>query len=174
MDYAEPIPCNLTKGEVEAFAQAIVDHMGLMPGHPMDEVVHKLGGTISFQDVWSLGDTSDGSIRIEPDGSFQIFLALHTGKERDRFTVAHELGHYFLHYYLPTQQGRTVAALKAKRAGSGRVEWEANWFAAGFLMPEKQFSAAYEELGRDVYLVASRFGVSQSAARIRVETLGLS
>ncbi|CAA7621744.1 conserved hypothetical protein [Magnetospirillum sp. LM-5] len=119
----------------------------------------------------SLGESSDGSIRIDDERSFEIFLPLHTSRERDRFTTAHELGHLFLHYLYPRKMGRKVKLMKARRAGSGLVEWEANWFAAAFLMPRQTFVRVHDECGGNLHELCEEFGVSLAAARIRAETV---
>ncbi|WP_051252091.1 ImmA/IrrE family metallo-endopeptidase [Rhizobium etli] len=173
MTYNQPIQCGLSKSAVDALAANVAKQVNYEPGDDLYPIVTRLGGRIVVNSLWEVSDATSGSIRIESDGSFTIALASHTGKERDRFTVAHELGHYVLHYLWPNQNGRKTGPIEAKRYGSGKVEWEANWFAAGFLMPEQEFRRAWEELGGVVPLLAERFGVSQDAARIRVETLGL-
>ena len=53
-----------------------------------------------------------------------------------------------------------------------RAEWEANWFAAAFLMPKDNFTADYKALG--LASVAAKYGVSTTAAEIRAKSLGLS
>jgi Zn-dependent peptidase ImmA (M78 family) len=50
-----------------------------------------------------------------------------------------------------------------------RCEWEANWFASAFLMPEKAFSLAYKAGN-----ASETFGVTQSAVEVRAKTLGLN
>jgi Zn-dependent peptidase ImmA (M78 family) len=54
-----------------------------------------------------------------------------------------------------------------------RAEWEANWFAAAFLMAEVPFRAKWASVGGDLTKVAAEFNVSEHAARIRAETFGL-
>ncbi len=67
-----------------------------------------------------------------------------------------------------------MAATRKIRQGDQvqqRAEWEANWFAAAFLMPEqafRQYRAANGSIA-----TAAKFGVSQSAADVRASTLGL-
>lgn len=53
-----------------------------------------------------------------------------------------------------------------------RAEWEANWFAAAFLMPKEVF----EEKIKSTSLqdAANFFDVSMSAAKIRAKSLGLT
>lgn len=64
--------------------------------------------------------------------------------------------------------------VKARRyGGKDRTEYEANWFAASFLMPEDKFRAAYSATAKDIFEVAAKFRVSVSAALVRAKTLGL-
>ncbi|ACI57130.1 protein of unknown function DUF955 [Rhizobium leguminosarum bv. trifolii WSM2304] len=172
MAYSSPSESGLSKASVDKLAASIAQQVGYEPGGDLGAIVKKLGGKIVVSD-WAESDATSGSIRIEKDGSFVVAVASHTGVERDRFTIAHELGHYVLHYLWPKQNGKPVTAVEARRYGSGRVEWEANWFAAAFLMPAEAFKAAWTELNGILGEVAGHFGVSTEAARIRAEYLGL-
>ncbi|WFU47311.1 ImmA/IrrE family metallo-endopeptidase [Sinorhizobium terangae] len=173
MAYSQPVECGLNKSSVDALAADVARQVGYEPGADLIPIVKQLGGRIAVNDVWDVSDATSGSITVEENGSFVIALASHTGMERDRFTIAHELGHYVLHYLWPRHNGKSVGAMEARRYGSGRVEWEANWFAAGFLMPAELFKSAWVELDGVLGELADRFGVSTEAARIRAETLGL-
>jgi Zn-dependent peptidase ImmA (M78 family) len=171
--YNEPKECGLSKLTVDKLAANVASQVGYKPGADLYPIVKKLGGKIDISDLWSVSDATSGAITIDEDGSFIISLASHTGAVRDRFTIAHELGHYVLHYLWPKQNGKYTGAIKARRYGTGRVEWEANWFAAGFLMPEPAFRAAWKELKGVLHLVANRFEVSSEAAGVRAETFDL-
>jgi len=89
-----------------------------------------------------------------------VYVGASEGSPRDRFTVAHELGHFFLH---------TQVSL-ARTPHSGRVrpfenpEVQANRFAAELLMPFRLFRDH-----EDVESVCERFGVSASAATNRLK-----
>jgi Zn-dependent peptidase ImmA (M78 family) len=173
MAYSQPVECGLSKGSVDALAANVARQIGYEPGGDLYPIIKKLNGRVVVNSLWDVTDATSGSIKIEEDGSFVIALASHTGMERDRFTIAHELGHYILHFLWPRQKGQNVGAVEARRYGTGRVEWEANWFAAGFLMPADVFRAAWTDLGGVLGELANRFGVSTEAARVRAETLGL-
>lgn len=173
MTYSQPEESGLSKGAVDALAADVARQVGYEPGTDLLPIVKQLGGKLVVNNVWDVSDATSGSITIEEDGSFVIAVASHTGMERDRFTIAHELGHYVLHFLWPKHNGKVVGAVEARRYGSGRVEWEANWFAAGFLMPADQFRTAWVDLNGVLGELADRFGVSTEAARIRAETLGL-
>ena len=173
MSYNAPVECGLSKPAVDRLASNIAKQIGYDPGADLSPIVSRLGGKIVLSDLWQLSDSTSGSIRIEESGSFTIALASHTGAERDRFTIAHELGHYVLHFLWHKQHGKSVGAVEAMRYGTGRVEWEANWFAAGFLMPADIFTNSWKEANGVISSVAAHFGVSVDATRIRAETLGL-
>ncbi|MCL2716120.1 MAG: ImmA/IrrE family metallo-endopeptidase [Alphaproteobacteria bacterium] len=51
------------------------------------------------------------------------------------------------------------------------AEWEANWFAAAFLMPRERFMRAY--LASEIEDVAKLFAVSVHAASLRAKSLSL-
>ncbi|MBF5094004.1 ImmA/IrrE family metallo-endopeptidase [Azospirillum sp. INR13] len=171
--YAPPIESGLNKASVDRFAANIANQVGYVSGQPLEPVVQKLGGRIAVRNFWEMDSLGSGSIRINEPGDFEIYVAAHTGPVRDRFTIAHELGHYILHYLWPRSQGRVIGPTEAQRYGSGRVEWEANWFAAGFLMPAESFNSEFHNSGGNLPYLSERFGVSMEAARIRAQSLGL-
>jgi Zn-dependent peptidase ImmA (M78 family) len=174
MEYSSPTECGLSKAAVDAFASQVAEHFGYAPGAPLSPIVEKMGGTISTQNILDFNRLPSGSIRVDGVGRFQIFIASHTGPTRDRFTIAHELGHYVLHYLYPNQNGKKIERLEAQRYGSGRVEWEANWFAAGLLMPASSFTQRYYALNGSLASLADEFGVSIESARIRAQFVGLN
>ncbi|MCV7251611.1 ImmA/IrrE family metallo-endopeptidase [Mycobacterium hackensackense] len=128
----------------------------------IDVLLRRLGG-----DVRSAID--EESLHVRGRGNFTVFIPHFTSSRRDRFTIAHELGHYFLHYLYPKE----VEDKKFGRGGRDRAETEANVFASALLMPAEKFADAYRELGGDPWRLASRFDVSPRAATVRAEVLGL-
>jgi len=106
---------------------------------------------------------------------------------RQRFTIAHELGHLLLHGYR-TPHADTQFRLRDARSSEGSVleEIQANRFAAELLMPrtmilkaiqrygfqhapanemeEEQFDALVSKLAKD-------YGVSRQAMTIRLSSL---
>jgi len=171
--YNAPQASGLRRESVHKLAEGIAKQLGYNPGDDLIPIVARLGGKISFQDAWEMDTATSGSVRIDREGKFEIFLALHTGQSRDRFTIAHEIGHYILHYLWPKKHGHDVGPIEATRYGAGRVEYEANWFAAAFLMPADSFKQSFESANGDLSEVSSKFGVSMAAAKIRAQSLGL-
>lgn len=86
---------------------------------------------------------------------------------RLRFTVAHELGHYFLHRDLP--QPANFASLPdfarwtANYGGKKyTAEQEANEFAGRLLVPERRLRAMFEEFAPEIERILPNFMVSGS------------
>ncbi|HEX6724389.1 MAG TPA: ImmA/IrrE family metallo-endopeptidase [Gaiella sp.] len=96
-----------------------------------------------------------------------------TPTSRQRFTIAHELGHWVCHARRGADPSRSYCrasdlALDADRA----LEREANVFGAELLMPELAVREAWVALpDRDA--LAARFGVSALAAQWRLYSFGL-
>ncbi len=124
---------------------------------------------------------ADGKIEKQGD-SFQITLSPRQSSLRKRFSLAHELGHLFLHmgYIIkPSIWKESDAYVDSVyyRYGYSEEEHEANEFAGAFLMPKEEFRQTIEDLGRDglvdLVALAQRFDVSKDAALTRGRWLGL-
>lgn len=172
--YARPEPVNLTKQSVYNFAADVAREFELNPGDDIYGFVAKLGGRVAVEDTIMKDPSQSGSLYVDGVGDFKIIIPAHTSPRRDRFTIAHEVGHYFLHYLLPEKHlDESRKKMKALRKDSDRVEWEANWFAAGLLMPEDSFRDCHAKRNGDIDEIADVFGVSYSAAEIRARSLNL-
>jgi predicted transcriptional regulator len=105
---------------------------------------------------------------VEPGIRATIFINTDHPKTRQRFTLAHELGHL--------QLGHAGIGIRWRAEGmeyNSTEEYEANVFAAAVLMPQAPFcNAMYMQQG-DLVKVALTFGVSVEAASIRANRLGL-
>lgn len=112
-------------------------------------------------------DQISGSIIVESIHEVYILLSNYTSEVRDRFTTAHEVGHYVLH----CPEAAEGQKYTDDRFGTGRVEQEANWFAAGLLVPTMKLREYIDGDGStDPYTVATHFQVSGRAAEIRINT----
>ncbi|ATQ69300.1 MULTISPECIES: ImmA/IrrE family metallo-endopeptidase [Methylosinus] len=177
MDLFDPIPSRASKANISAFAEQVSVGIGLTRGAMLEPVVARMGGKIVYKTPQRMDGKLPESIVVRSGNDFTIFLPSITSLVRDRFTIAHELGHLFIHYPMVAKQ-YPGAAMRATRwvdpsnADLQRTEWEANWFAASFLMREKDFRAAYAQTS-DIKQLASMFVVSEQSASIRAESLGL-
>lgn len=169
INYCETLePSFLRKADVEEYANNVRKAAKFEIGSSIASVVEdEFGGRIQYLDLdeWA---NETGSIYVHEPWDFDIVLPQYTSATRDQFTIAHELGHYFLH----SEQGdRPIIATRNNE--DTRVEWEANWFAAGLLMPADLFRKHFERL-HDLDLIAAKFAVSRDAARVRCKVLGIN
>ena len=85
---------------------------------------------------------------IKVGDSFGILYATNVSSEGfQRFSVAHELGHYFLEGHAEAVLKFGPHASKAGFASDDRFEREADQFAASLLMPEDAFRSAMRSAG---------------------------
>lgn len=161
--------CGASKSVIEPFAAKFAKDVGFSAKSGIEPVVERLGGKIIYQSFGDLSQSVEESIRVYDTNRFEIFLPDYTSAERDRFSIAHEIGHYILHF--PMDRTKPMVAA---RYGSNRAEWEANWFAAGFLMPAPAFKAKFRKAAGNVVDVARHFKVSFAAAKARAKSLGLT
>jgi Zn-dependent peptidase ImmA (M78 family) len=120
---------------------------------------------------------------IAPEGEYVVIgvNALHPAA-RQRFTLAHELGHYFLHQHDRLFVDRNFQAMRRDERSSKGVdvrEIEANEFAAELLMPsrmlERDVDGAALDLVDDetIRALAERYRVSLQAMVFRLTNLGV-
>ena len=172
-----PKPALLTKNNIFEFAERIASVLDYRPRHvSIKDIVVNLGGRIAFKNYLAADFDKPESLHVKSFGNFTIFIPEHTSTARDNFTIAHELGHYILHY-LPRVSRDSNVEFVAYRYGTPevdeRTEWEANWFAAAFLMPTEEFRTCFDSSKGSILLVAEYFSVSTNAAEVRAKDLGL-
>ena len=148
------------------------------PPVPVHDILLEYGLQIHVQ---ALEANVSGFLVRRETGAFVGVNALHH-RNRQRFTLAHELGHFILHHDDPTIfvddalihfRGEDVTE------SSDICEMEANAFAGALLMPEKmlrqdlagRFIDALDESA--VRTLARRYEVSPQALTIRLMRVGL-
>ncbi len=153
---------------------------GLVP-FPFRLIEEKYGDVSIF--VAELPPEVSGAIRFRSEESkFEIFINASKPETRQYFTIAHEIGHYFLHGDLIKKEDVVVdddllfdgnkALYRMDDAEHSAIETEANNFAAALIMPEPLVRRAWETL-KSVEECASLFKVSVVAMSIRLEKFRL-
>lgn len=118
---------------------------------------------------------ASGLILKEPGQDAAIYLEKTDSKVRQRFTLAHELGHYFerLEASDDAYSFRDEATFSEERSNKyGLMEFYADEFAGELLMPEQEFLEIYRKHGFTG--AAPHFRVSLPAAKKRKERLDKS
>jgi Zn-dependent peptidase ImmA (M78 family) len=151
------------------------------PPVDVERVAKHLGLRVAYVD---LGEDVSGLL-ISKGQATAIAIQASDAPNRRRFTIAHEIGHFYLrHQFEPGEHvhvdhGHVITPRNSRSStGVDPKEIEANQFAACLLMPTKLLEARIKALRtsslRDshVTLLASEFEVSEQAMTIRLSTLG--
>lgn len=172
--FVYPIPVGASKAAVENFAADVAHKLQFHAGDNIMLLISRLGGKIV---TGSSGpeDEESGSLIAMSSSDFTIYLSPLTSLERDRFTIAHELGHLLMHFPL-VKKSNPSAVMRATRyidehsPTQQRAEWEANWFAAALLMPADLFR---NEALYGIEHLKEIFQVSGAALKARALSLGV-
>lgn len=126
-----------------------------------------------------LEDEVSGMLVIKDDHAI-IGVNQSHHSNRQRFSIAHELGHYLLHRHSANVFVDPVFFRDGKSSeGVDETEVAANIFAAELLMPEAVVTQQFQEDPFDPFddlalrRMAARFEVSPQALNIRLSRLGL-
>ena len=166
-----------TRSYINNLAEQVIKVYNItIPITNIDDVVHTIGGTIVEKK--NFDDLCDGTMIKDGANSFRIAISPYQNPQRRAFTIAHELGHLFLHMGYRTNPSlwETQDQRVFRRFGSSEQEYQANEFAAALLMPKDAYRRILMEnveSGRvDIAVVAKHFNVSQAAAINRGKFLG--
>lgn len=157
-----------SRNEIERAATALREEAGVgeqLPV-PLEQIATFLGfESIGFQPTPGSPDTAKISGMIDYQKQ-KIFVNTVQSLERQRFTLAHEVGHAYLH-----KNAGPVPAIVDFRAEmdnpNSEKEKEANQFAAALLMPREAFVRQWLQWKGDVDTLCKIFGASKQAVEIR-------
>lgn len=171
-------PGFIPRGTIEEHAAHILrhNHFETIPVDPI-ALATKLGITVNTFKFFD--PTLSGMLVRRPDRA-EIFVRAEDPLPRQCFTVAHELGHYYLHpggeEFIDGEVNLYRQQFSDDRGGVAPVDrWrevQANMFAAALLMPENSVRSAWEHQ-KSVRALARMFGVSQTAMQYRIDQLGI-
>lgn len=115
-----------------------------------------------------MDSTLSGSLSKQ-DGIWQIRVNNRHSVNRQRFTIAHELGHFIYH---KDDEQEFVDTTFFRGLATDNFEYTANRFASDLLMPEDQVRRLIDKENiRSVAELATTFGVSSAAMLYRVKDL---
>ncbi|MDN3643614.1 ImmA/IrrE family metallo-endopeptidase [Lutimonas halocynthiae] len=167
---------NTSKNYIKDLAEFIaLEHEEIIT--PLDKIVDSENLFVFYDDY---GKSFDG-ITIYDDNRFYIHINTERGNDidstRGRFTLAHELGHYFIDSH---RIGLMNGLLKPHPSFNdkqkyNRIEREADYFSSCLLMPEKRYSK--DCVGRKfefaiIENLAKKYRVSLTASAIRFSDIG--
>jgi len=141
----------------------------------LSSIIESENITVKVTDLSQLerraGRKISGLITIEKEKENKIILINSCDAEtRRKFTLAHELGHYFLH----TDNNPNENVIISFRGLNNQREREADWFATALIMPEDKVKEEYNKAFiPSINYLAKIFEVSPTAMSIRLRELGL-
>jgi len=163
--------------DIADLAESIADHYcPELPVSP-EVILRSKSITTSFNDY---GDTFDGLLE-QKDGRFHVYCNLARveakGSPRARFTLGHELGHYFIDEHRNALlAGTPPHESQTDFSSANPVEAEADLFASCLLMPRRRFLTASVRVAdtlRGVIDLSARFATSITSTAVRYASLGV-
>lgn len=145
------------------------------PPVPVEKIAERYGLDIRLAPYE--GDLSGALVRTEGETFIGVNSNHHSN--RQRFTVAHELAHFFLHKGMRLHIDKNIWVNWRDDDSSKAVRWQeiqANQFAAELLMPTAFLRRDLNRIGRVnehlVQILARKYRVSSQAMDIRLNNLG--
>ena len=138
----------------------------------IEKAVNDIGGVILYKDM-----VQSGYVRKISNDKFEISCKKTDSKERQLFTIAHEIGHLYCHMNFGTEKWNNENEYNEYfRFGDSINESEANEFAGAFLMPENVFLKYLQDNCSDgnvnINDLAKYFSLSKDAVLTRGKILG--
>lgn len=162
--------------EITALADAIAEDNGGGSVTNLTSLIDGEGITLSYNNY---GPHFDGMLEYA-HGRFHIFCNLYYSKTpasgRARFTLAHELGHYFIDSHRNALVSGKMAAhgSRADFQSKNEIERQADLFASILLLPTARLKLRQQKVGfglAGIQALAKEFQTSLSSTAIRYANL---
>ena len=177
---------SMTKQKIRELVEGILKEASIKtPPVPVDLLIRRQGIEIVRK---NLDDETSGFVYVDPKANSTVIgLNVSHSRTRQRFTLAHELGHFVMHKstggHLHVDDKDFFVRFRDKHSqdGSDQQEREANAFAAELLMPTQLIERDVRQLKDGVSMsdekairaMANRYGVSLQALLFRLGNQGL-
>lgn len=144
----------------------------------IEKAVERIGIDVKYSDMTHLKEKDVSGYVFSKNGKITIVVNINDIRQRQRFTIAHELGHVFLHWgWLPNKKLKERMLEVSYRNGEYTDEQlereeEADKFAAEFLAPRKNVQESlkkYKQQGildkeKQIELLSLDYNVSYTMA----------
>ena len=151
--------------------------LGQIPDLPLPVPIEEIAAALDIEQIQSL-DTEGfegGLIAFDDKSSGTILVNKRSPRQRQRFTIGHELGHFLNPWHVPPTGGFRCTAGDMRRFDApasldraAQMEVEANAFSAGLLMPDADVRKTLRVWGTPemshILTLAERYDVSKEAA----------
>lgn len=157
--------------EIKLLAQELLRINNLMPPTNLTELARKLKANIHYKklppncDGWTIALNPNFSPEVE----YIILINRNRMPVRQRFTIAHEIGHIVLNHL-----NIKPAFQKTDKIHYSGLERDADIFASELLMPTDFIIRKIEEGMTDTKSLSNHFNVSKRAIEIKLEEINAS
>ncbi|MEO8581932.1 MAG: ImmA/IrrE family metallo-endopeptidase [Patescibacteria group bacterium] len=162
----------MTNSQIEKLAEKVFAKLGDVI--PVDMIkaarLHDIDVFVTHMEK-TVGATPSG-ILVEQQKKWAILLNIDDTLTRQRFTIAHEIGHFLIHKGKQFVDEFTAGETFYRDGSDNEEEQEANYFAACLLMPEEEVERIWPQC-KDPKDAAVRFKVSEVSMTYRLKKLGL-
>lgn len=169
---------HISPRQIERLTGPLIERCGVTrPPVPVESIAEALGLTVEYT---SLGAGVSGILVLYRDTA-TIGINKRDTHVRQRFTIAHEIGHFRLHarrsedVFIDTEY--TVFRDNRNPRGEIREETQANLFAAALLMPEPLLRRRIEQgeidVGDDVQVTSLAYAFEVSLSAMAYRLMGL-
>ena len=173
------------QNEIETLTETILKDSNQFLKAPVDIIkIAKENNIIVVESEFE--DTSISGMISKKANQAMIVVNKKDNSKRKRFTIAHELGHYFLHLEVGEEHVDEVimfrGAKKKVASEDKTMEREANAFAAAILMNKETLvnelrelvvGAGMNSISEIIEYIAVKFQVSEEAMKYRLNEIGL-
>jgi Zn-dependent peptidase ImmA (M78 family) len=142
--------------------------------------VSDLAGLLNLRVIVTPLQNGVSGALINDGGKCYIAVNSEHHRNRQRFTVAHEIGHYSLAHGLDDHVDREFIVIMRDESSStadNSLEIAANQFAAALLMPREFVFRDFARIGKfddeSITRLALKYQVSELAFQLRLRNLGL-
>lgn len=177
-DVLHPKASGFSKSQIAKIAGEISKKLNFIAGESsIRDVLEKKGFKIKTRSFMDWAEKHD-SIHVkfedgEENPDIRVYLSETSSQFRENFTLAHELGHFVLHYIIPGHQNNRSEFMATRNGEPELVEFEANRFSAEFLMPRDTFTQKADTFNQSESKLSAYFKVSQEAVRVRIQDLNI-
>jgi hypothetical protein len=152
----------MTGGLAERVAAQLRTHLPLARTFPVD--VEGLARQLGVNEILRVDDLVEDGRLERRDGHVRVLLAARSNRQRQRYTLAHEIGHLLL-----ADPDRDTIARRMKT--DDEVERFCDGFAAALLLPRDIINADYRAMPRTLAVlrrIAEQSDTSLAAATVRL------
>lgn len=159
----------LSSESVESIANEFRRLLGITDPKAVDlfEVVSALGGKVEVVPGSERDFRGQGTLEVRSRDDWAIYIPEHSSPLDDRFTLAHELGHFILHSEIGAKPIRAFRRFDSRDEVT-LAEREADAFALSLLMPRDCVLEELNTYGPDLDILAASFAVDKEAAATRL------